>query len=154
MSQLLHLATKDDLDRVKTMVAAFHTEQGIETNTEHRTSALLPLLEGSPHGAIWLIGPKIAPVGYICVSFGWSLELGGLDGMVDELWIREKVRRRGMGTEALAALQSALQQAGVKALSLEVAPSNDSAARLYQRAGFAPRGYHLMTWVAPPSTES
>lgn len=153
MSQLLHLATPKDLDRLATMVAAFHLEEGLPTTEAMRHAALQPLLDGSPHGAIWLIGPQIAPVGYVCVSFGWSLELGGLDGMVDELWIREKVRGRGMGTEALAALQKALQPAGVKALSLEVAHGRDNARRLYRKAGFAPRDYHLMTWTAPEHPE-
>ena len=151
MSQLLHLATAADLDRLQIMVTAFHSEQGFQTDPAHREAALRPLLEGSPHGAIWLIGPQIAPVGYVCVSFGCSLELGGLDGMVDEIWIRETVRGRGMGSEALAALQKTLQSAGVKALSLEVAPNNERAAQLYGRVGFKPRSFHLMTWVAPPS---
>lgn len=148
MSQVLHLAGKDDLDRLEKMVALYHAFEGIESDEAHRRAALEPLLTGSPHGAIWLIGPQMAPVGYIAVSFGWSLELGGLDGVLDEFWIREKVRGRGMGTEALTALQKALKDAGVMALSLEVAAGNDTAARLYERAGFARRDYHFMTWRA------
>ncbi len=145
MTQLLHLADASDLDRLMTMVEAFHTETGIATTPEHLEGALRPVLEGSPLGAIWLIGPKMSPVGYVCVSFGWSIELGGLDAMIDELWIREKVRRRGMGAEALAALQAALSEAGVRALHLEVI---EGATRLYKRAGFRARPYPLMTWMA------
>ncbi len=145
MTQVLHLATTDDLDRLEKLVAAYHAHEGIETDEAHRRAAIEPLLEGSPHGAVWLIGPQMAPVGYIAVSFGWSIELGGLDGVLDEFWIREKVRRRGMGTEALTALQKALRNAGVKALSLEVATGNDTATRLYERAGFARRDYQYMT---------
>lgn len=152
MSQLLHLATEADLERLLPMVAAYHAFEGIGSDDAHREAAIRPLLEGSPHGAIWLIGPKIAPVGYICVSFGWSLELGGLDGMIDELWVREKVRGRGMGSEALSALQKTLQAAGVRALSLEVAESNEKAVRIYARAGFQARDYRLMTWIASDQT--
>ena len=133
MTQVLHLATSADLDRLEKMVAAYHAHEGIETDEAQRRAALEPLLEGSPHGAVWLIGPQMAPVGYIAVSFGWSIELGGLDGVLDEFWIREKVRGRGMGTEALTALQKALKNAGVMALSLEVARKDDTAARLYER---------------------
>lgn len=148
MSQLLHLATADDLDRVERMVAAYHGFEGIESDEDKRKTALAPILEGSPHGAVWLIGPQMAPVGYVAVSFGWSIELGGLDGVIDELWIREAVRGRGMGGEALVALQKALKQAGVMALSLEVAQTNDAAQRLYKRAGFKVRNYQFMTWLA------
>lgn len=153
MSQVLQLATINDLDRLLPMVAAFHKETGIESDEAHRSSALRPLLEGEPHGAIWLIGPKIAPVGYVCVSFGWSIELGGLDGMIDEFWVREKVRKRGMGGEAMTALQKALQAAGVHALSLEVLGSDGAATRLYKRAGFKARGNQLMTWHATPQPD-
>lgn len=148
MTQVLHLATPDDLDKLERMVAAYHGFEGIESDEATRRAALQPLLEGSPHGAVWLIGPKMAPVGYIAVSFGWSIELGGLDGVIDEFWIREAVRGRGMGGEALLALQKALRSAGVTALSLEVAQGNATAQRLYARAGFSSRDYHFMTWTA------
>ena len=104
MTRILHLATSADLDRLEPMVAAYHGEEGIESSADQRRAALEPLLDGSPHGAVWMIGPKMSPVGYVAVSFGWSIELGGLDGVLDEFWIREKVRGRGMGSEALAAL--------------------------------------------------
>lgn len=146
MTQLLHLADTSDLDRLMSMVERFHAEVGISTTAEHRDAALRPLLDGSPLGAIWLIGPKMAPVGYVCVSFGWSIELGGMDGMIDEFWVREKVRGRGMGSEALMALQATLREAGLRALHLETLGTNVS--RLYERAGFRSRSYPLMTWLA------
>ncbi len=148
MTQILHLATSGDLDKLERMVAAYHAFEGIESDEAARKAALAPLLEGSPHGAVWLIGPKMAPVGYIAVSFGWSIELGGLDGVIDEFWIRDAVRGRGMGGEALLALQKALRDAGVMALSLEVAHGNETAQRLYSRSGFEPRDYRFMTWKA------
>jgi len=148
MTKLLHLATSADIDRLLPMVAAYHDFEGIETDDAHRRAALEPMLDGEPHGAIWMVGPRISPVGYIAVSFGWSIEMGGLDGFVDEFWIREKVRGRGMGTEALTALQSILRDAGVKALHLEVSGDNPRAVRIYEAAGFSIRRFQLMTWRA------
>lgn len=142
----LRLATTDDLDRLMALVAGFHAQSGIEQDEDTRRGALAPLLEGSPHGAIWMIGPRVAPVGYIAVSFGWSIEFGGLDAFLDEIYVREKVRGRGMGSEALAALLRALSEQGIAAMHLEVEAANDAAQRLYRRVGFAPRDrYHLMT---------
>ncbi|SFR03758.1 GNAT family N-acetyltransferase [Poseidonocella sedimentorum] len=128
------------------MVSAMHDEVGIASDPAHRQAALEPLLNGSPHGAIWLIGPRRAPVGYIVVSFGWSIEFGGLDGIIDELFIRRAVRRRGMASDALAALTQALTGSGLTALHLEVDLTDATASRLYTRAGFRPRdGYALMS---------
>ncbi|MEO9824928.1 MAG: GNAT family N-acetyltransferase [Paracoccaceae bacterium] len=146
MSQILHLAGADEVEKLLPMVARYHANEGIELTDEERAAAVAPLLEGSPLGAVWFIGPKMAPVGYVAVSFGWSIEMGGMDAFIDELWVREKVRGRGMGSEALAALIPALTQAGVKALHLEVADGNP-AERIYKRAGFKRRTFTLMTRI-------
>ena len=121
---LLHLARPEDIDTLLPLVARFHAH----------------------HGIAYLIGPRKAPVGYIIISLGYSVELGGIEGFVDEFFIREKVRGRGMGSEVLTTLLPALKDHGIKALHLEVARENESAQRLYKRAGFEPRdGYMLMT---------
>jgi ribosomal protein S18 acetylase RimI-like enzyme len=148
MTKLLHLAGAGDLDRLLPMVRAYHAHEGIEQDEDTRVAAVLPLLEGSPHGAVWFIGPKMAPVGYVAVSFGWSIELGGMDGFIDELYVREKVRGRGMATEALGALIPSLEAAGVRALHLEIAPQNEGARRIYARAGFEDRPFGLMSRIA------
>ena len=146
MSAALHLAKPDDLPRLQSLVARFHAHEGIKQSDEAREAALRPLLEGSPHGAAYLIGPRQGPVGYIIVSFGYSVEMGGIDGFIDEFYIRENVRGRGMGGEVLRTLMPALADYGVKALHLEVDRNNDEANRLYTRLGFEAREkYHLMT---------
>lgn len=148
MSAALHLAKPDDLPRLQSLVAAFHAHEGIEQSDEDCKAALLPLLDGSPHGAAYLVGPRKGPVGYIVVSFGYSVEMGGIGGFIDEFYIRENVRGRGMGGEVLRALMPALADYGVKALHLEVARDNAKAKRLYTRLGFEARvKYHLMTRV-------
>ena len=146
MSAALTLATPEHFDRLDALVAAFHAEEGITLSDDARAAGLQPLLDGIPHGAAYLIGPPRAPIGYVVVTFGWSIEFGGMDGFVDEIFIRPGVRGRGIATEVLLALPRTLGGAGVKALHLEVASDNTTAQRLYARAGFRLRdGYHLMT---------
>lgn len=146
MSTRLHLAGPDDLERLMPLTAAFSAEMGIEIDEDHRRAAVAPLLEGSPHGAVYLIGPQKAPVGYIILSFGWSLEFGGMDGFVDELYIRPAVRGRGMATDVLYSLPRALRDAGLKALHLEVRREDKAAQRLYRKARFELRdGFSLMS---------
>ena len=140
------LATLEDLDRLMPMVTAFHASEGIEMDEATRRDAVTPLLDGSPHGAIYLIGPKRAPVGYLAISFGWSIEFGGMDGFVDEFWVREAVRGRGMGATVLNAVMRSLAAHGLRALHLEAGQHNKRAQSLYRRLGFEPRdGYALMT---------
>ncbi|MEM9551841.1 MAG: GNAT family N-acetyltransferase [Pseudomonadota bacterium] len=144
MSASLHLARAEDLDRLITLAKAFYAEEGLQGTDEARRNALAPLLDGSPHGAAYLIGPARAPIGYVVVTFGWSVEFGGLDAMIDEIYLRPAVRGRGIATEVLLSLAKALQEAGVAALHLEVAADNDKAQRLYARAGFQQRDRYML----------
>lgn len=142
----LHLCTPDDAPRLLPLIAAFHAEFGLDLDDAHREAAVMPLLQGSPHGAAWLLGPARAPVGYVIVCFGWAIELGGLDGFVDEIYIRPPVRGRGIASEALAALSKELAANGMKALHLEVDRDDESAQRFYQRNGYELRDrYALMS---------
>ncbi|MEB8386341.1 GNAT family N-acetyltransferase [Rhodobacteraceae bacterium KMM 6894] len=142
----LTLAKPDDLDRVLSLVSAFHAEEDIDIDDETRLAGVAPLLDGSPHGAIYIIGPLRAPIGYVCISFGWSLEFGGLDGFLDEIYIRPGVRGRGIGSEVLRALPKALGEVGMKALHLEVHRDNAKARALYRTLHFESRDqYSLMS---------
>lgn len=140
----LQLATEDDAPKLLPLVAAFHQEMGFATTQEQQTAAVAPLLAGSPHGAIWLIGPRKAPVGYLTITFGWSLEFGGMDAFVDELFTRPAVRKRGMGSEALAGISKALGEGGVRALHLEVDREDKATQGFYQRARFQQRDKYVL----------
>lgn len=143
MSAALTLARPEHLDRLAALCAAFHAEEGISQTDEARRAALAPLLEGSPYGAAYLIGPARAPIGYLVVCFGWSIEFGGLDAILDELYIRPGVRGRGIATESLITLPRALAEGGLRAIHLEVDRENGAAIKLYKRAGFASREKYM-----------
>ena len=145
MAAKLHLAGPGDLDRLVTLCAAFRAEHGPPATREELAAVLAPLLAGLPHGAAYLIGPRRAPLGYLVLSFGYSLEMGGIDGFLDEIYIRPPVRGRGLAREALGALLAELARSDMAAIHLEV--DRDSAAGgLYRGLGFARRDrYCLMT---------
>ena len=144
MSASLRLARPDDLDRLMSLVAAFHTEAGIAQDSDKRRDALLPLLQGIPHGCVYLIGPSRAPLGYLILTFGWSVEFGGMDAFVDEIYIRPAIRGRGIATEVLLDLPKALAGAGLTALHLEVDRTNEAAQKLYLRTGFEARERYML----------
>ena len=145
MTQLT-LARAEDLDRLSRLVGDCHAERGIDQTEEARRAGLAPLLDGSPHGAVYLIGPGRAPIGYVVLVFGWSVAQGGLTGTVDEIYIRPGVRARGIGSEVLTSLPKALAGAGLIALHAEPDPGDERAQRFFSRLKFvAPRGTGRMT---------
>jgi len=132
----LTLARPEHLDTLLRLVSDCHRESRIPLDEDARRAALLPLLEGSPHGAVYLAGPVRAPIGHVVVSFGWSVAGGGLGGIIDEIYVRPGVRGRGIGTELLQSLPKTLARAGVRAIHLEIGDDDARARRLGERAGF------------------
>lgn len=143
MSAALHMATPEDLDRVLTLVTAFHAEEGLSLSDDQRRGGVLPLLDGSPYGTVYLIGPRRAPIGYVAITFTWSIEFGGLNAILDEIYLKPAVRGRGIASEVLIALTARLFEAGVCAIELDVDNDNAAARKLYTRTGFKPRARYL-----------
>ena len=146
MSLILKLATIDDTDTIVELVRLYHALEAIEFREQATTEALRPLLQHGDAGGIWLIELAGSTIGYIALCFGYSIELGGRDAFIDELFILEEHRGRGVGKTVLEEIQSKARERKVKALHLEVERSNDRARKLYRSLGFASRErFHLMT---------
>src|SRR5262245_60758362 len=64
-------------------------------------NALCQLISDRVSGVIWLICDRTTPVGYIVLTFGYSLEYHGRDAFIDEFFIQPSHRGRGWGRRAL-----------------------------------------------------
>lgn len=135
MSTAINLGGPADDERLLSLMARYHEERGLPYDDAHRANVAAPLLEGSPLGAVWLIGPQRAPLGYVLVTFGWSVRLGGMIGWVDEIFIRPSVRSRGIGTEVLHAVAVSLGSVGVRALQVKV-DDDPRLAKFCKKVGF------------------
>ena len=135
-----------DLERLLPMVRAAHDHEDVQQSESLRRQAVAGLLgEGAP-GRIWLLQLDGETIGYAAVCFGYSIEFGGRDGFIDELFILAPYRGRGPGRDAMAQLLQQARDLGVRALHLEVARDNELAQRLYRTAGFTLRErYALMS---------
>lgn len=150
----LLVADRAQLERLLPLVRAYHAFELIERTDEERLAALAPLLGENPFGSIWLLEEAGVTVGYIALCFGYSIELGGRDAFVDEFFLVEPARNRGLGRQALEAVRQSAAQLGIVALHLEVARTNGRARRFYERLGFAARDrYHLMTCLTTRGTD-
>lgn len=128
------------------LVAACHAFQGVSVAAAAREKALAELVGNETLGQVWLLRKDGAVIGYAAICYGFSIEFGGRDAFLDELFIAEPWRGRGLGAEALATLKRWLVDAGLVALHLEVDRDNARAKAAYVRARFEDRErYHLMS---------
>lgn len=139
MPILLTPALPADLDALVPLVRAYHDFEGIELDDGERIGAVRTLLADPSRGAMWWIEADGQRVGYVAVCFGFSLEFGGRDAFVDELYVVPEARGRGAGRAALAAAMRAAAAHGVRALHLEVGRTNARARALYESLGFDAR---------------
>ena len=97
-------------------------------------------------GRVYLIEDGGEFVGYIAICIGFSLELGGNDAYIDELFVRPEHRGRGHARRALEFVTKSASSWGFVALHLEVDRENVAAQRLYAQLGYDKRDrYYLMT---------
>lgn len=140
------LASLDDIDDIVALVGHYHQLELIESSPEQRRNAIKPVLsEDSELGFILVatLGEKI--LGYIVICYSYSIEIGGRDAFIDELYILETMRDKGIGSKLLEETKTEAKKHEVKALHLEVTKSNTLAKTFYQQNGFSSRDrYHLM----------
>jgi ribosomal protein S18 acetylase RimI-like enzyme len=145
MKPSFRLARRGDARTLVALRAAFNASQGYREDAARARRVLGELLSQPSAGRVWLIERGRVPVGYVALCFGFSLEWGGRDAFVDELYVEPLARRRGLGR---AAVRFALAQAarhGVRAIHLEVEQTNAAARALYARLGFRSNDRRIMT---------
>ncbi|MGD1907044.1 MAG: GNAT family N-acetyltransferase [Leptolyngbyaceae cyanobacterium] len=149
MTTELRLATLSHLPLLLPLVQAFHALEDLETDSASLEKVLQPLFHDANLGGIWLIYHQAELAGYIALCNGYSIEFGGKDAFIDELYLLPQFRGQGLGTETLALIKIEARRLDIRALHLEVAHTNQPAQRLYRRAQFQPRDKYLSmtTWL-------
>jgi diamine N-acetyltransferase len=137
-----------DVSLLVVMMREFYAHEGLSFDEGAAREALAGLFADESRGRVWLIALDGGAVGYAVLTFGYSLEFKGRDAFVDELYLCEDARGRGVGRHALQFLEQACQALGVRALHLEVERANTRAHAVYRQAGFLDHDRYLMTkWL-------
>ena len=124
------------------LIREFYDIDGHHFDADRLQAALPPLLEDDRFGVVWLIGEPVC--GYAVVTWSYSLESGGPDALLDEIYIRE--RGSGLGGRAMAAILEDLQRRGLTRMFLETERPNERVRRFYSRLGFVEEDSRWMVW--------
>ena len=129
---MIRRARLEDLDILATLSAEFNEIDGHHHHDVRVRAALTPLLRDDALGVVYLIGEP--PSGYAVVTWGYSIESGGRDALLDEIYVRS--RGEGIGGDALEEILDELRTRGISRMFLETERPNDSVRRFYTRHGF------------------
>jgi ribosomal protein S18 acetylase RimI-like enzyme len=142
----LQLAAVADLEVLLELMRGYYRDDHLHFEPQQQRAAMLRLLTEPQWGRVWLMLSPAGCLGYVAVCFGFSLELGGNDAYIDELYVVPEARGRGVARCALQQLHEPLAQLGIRALHLEVDQHNQAAQRLYSALGYRKRDrYFLMS---------
>jgi GNAT superfamily N-acetyltransferase len=139
MTPTLRQAIAADAPTILELMGEFYPLMEVTFDRRVAGPALAALLADPAIGGVWLAELGPSPVGYAVVAFYHSLEFGGRTALLDDLYVREAHRGRGIGTAVLASVERGCREAGVRALTLEVGRENERARSLYLAFGFTDR---------------
>lgn len=138
-------AAASDLETLLPLLRDFYAYDNHPYEENKSRRALLNLLQNPALGLAWLIEVGGSVAGYMVICFGYSLEFGGRDAFLDELYLKEVYRGQGIGRQAIEYLAVICHEQGLAALHLEVERSNTGARDFYRRLGFEDRGSTLLS---------
>ncbi len=142
------LADVADIDLLAEFMREYYEFDHLAFDERVARFALRKILSDASFGRIWLIQKAESPIGYVVLTFGFSLVYGGRDAFIDEFYIRAEHRGHGIGRRSLEFVEDACRALGVQALHLEVERDNTNAQAVYRKFGFEDHAQYLMTkWV-------
>ena len=141
-------AKKADTNILKTLLREYYRFDRQQVSNEKIASSLNFALQDNPYVSIWLIDVADNVAGYLVIAIGFTIEAGGKDGFLDELFLREPFRGSGVGRKALEFAIALCPTLEIQRLSLEVENHNTRARRLYKDIGFFAHDRLLMSyWI-------
>ena len=135
-----------DISIITQMMQDFYAIDNYPMDVEVAKNLFQEFISNEHLGKSWLIYTENEIVGYIILTFIFSFEYGGKIAFVDELFIKETARGKGIGKEAIQFIQREVPKLSLKLLYLEVEPHNENAQKLYLAHDFELHNRKLMKY--------
>ncbi len=139
--------TAADRALVLPMVADFYRTDAVDHEVpveimERSFDAAADPAEPLLRGVLVMEDGEIA--GYVYLTFCYSAEVGGRCVFIEEIFLKEQFRGRGLGKDIMAWMEAEYPQ--VRRFRLEVTQVNQSAIRLYEKSGYHYLRYDQMVF--------
>lgn len=144
MKIIIREANGNDTDTILDFMKSYYEFDNLDYSRERSGSTLQEFLN-SNFGSLFVIQLSGKPIGYFCLAFGYSLELHGKDCFLDEIYLAQEYRHKGIGSEAMKFIEDYLRKKKFKAIHLIVFENNIKAQQYYIKNGFSTRDAIFMT---------
>lgn len=135
-----------NIETIVSMMQEFYAIDGYPISIDVSKVLFQEFIFNENLGKAWLIFSDNEIVGYIILTFVFSFEYQGRIAFLDELYVTEKARGKGIGSEAIAFIKTESHKLSLKLIYLEVEPHNENAQKLYLANGFESHNRQLMKY--------
>lgn len=140
-----YLETKQ-IETITQMMQDFYAIDNYPIDLEISKKLFNQFISDENLGKAYLIFNENEIVGYVILTFVFSFEYGGKIAFLDELYIKETARGKGMGKQTIQFIKGQAQLLNVKLLYLEVEKHNENAQKLYLANDFEIHNRKLMKY--------
>lgn len=142
---MINPATKDHIPQLIKMMEEAHAEAGFNVEREVAEKAFRKLLDHPRLGRAWITFSCEQPVGYVVLTYRFSMESGGVDGHIEDIFVRENERRNGVGSKLLEKAIKQSQEDGLNAIHVETGSDDLRAIEFYRKQNLLNRGRTFLT---------
>jgi ribosomal protein S18 acetylase RimI-like enzyme len=135
-----------DIETIVSMMQEFYALDNYPIKSDVSKALFEEFISNENLGKAWLILSENEIVGYIILTFVFSFEYQGKIAFLDELYVTEKARGKGIGSKAIAFIKTESHKLSLKLIYLEVEPHNKKAQKLYLANGFESHKRQLMQY--------
>ena len=140
------ILTLPDIENIVSMMQEFYAIDNYPISVDVSKALFQEFISNENLGKAWLISSDNEIVGYLILTFLFSFEYQGRIAFLDELYVTEKARGKGIGSEAIAFIKNESYKLSLKLIYLEVEPHNENAQKLYLANDFESHKRQLMRY--------
>src|SRR5260221_8638784 len=119
MPSTVRRAGPGDIPVLVDLMSEFYAEAQYGLDRDWAAASFAQLLRDAGRGAVWIAFDGPGAQGYVVLTTRHSMEFGGLDGFVDDMFVRPQHRGCGVGTSLLSALFGHCGQNRILAVHVE-----------------------------------
>ena len=124
------------IETITSMMQDFYAIDNYPIDIETTKKLFHEFIADEHLGKCWLIYHEGEIVGYVILTFVFSFEYKGRIAFLDELYLKETARGKGIGKITIDFIKEQATVLNVKLIYLEVENHNEKAQKLYLANGF------------------
>ena len=145
-----HPLRKSDIDVIVPMMQDFYTIDNYPIDPTTTEKLFETFIEDESLGHCWLIFHNKICVGYVILTYIFSFEYKGKIAFLDELYLNENARGKGIGRSTLEFVRKHAGESDLKIIYLEIEPHNEVAKKLYLSNDFNMHKRQIMKHTTKP----